>query len=118
MIILTLQLLGIAGAIWFMFKYIKIWTLPRNTYLQAIREEELFTKQKWVNEIWIRHKVSALLHKEISKRRNAFNLHQLVDEGLIEYKHGETGFSGEVVIPVATFKITEKGLDEYQGSPP
>lgn len=95
----------------------RIETLPRREYLRAVREGQLFTKQEWINEIMIRHRVCDFLEKDVSKRRNSFNLRRLVHEGLIEYKPGETCFQGEHVIPVATFKITEKGLDEYQGSP-
>lgn len=113
-----LKLFVFALVVWLIRRCYMIQVVPRREYLKTIWEQELFTKQKWTNEILIRHGVSDLLKKNVSKRRNSFNLRRLVHEGLIEYKHGKTGFSGEIVIPVATFKITDKGLDEYQGSLP
>lgn len=104
--------------VWLIFRQHMIETVPREEYLKVIWEWKLFTKQEWINEILIRNSVSQLLKREISKRRNSFNLRRLVYEGLIEYQEGETWFSGEVVVPIATFRVTERGIDEYQGSPP
>ncbi len=83
-------------------------TLPQNLYLEAV-------KDGWQNEIILRWKIGKILNKELSGRRNAFNLQQLVRKGLLKDEPGTTWFQGEHEVPCYFFKTTEEGLRQLEG---